>query len=51
MKLRQLLPVIVSVSLCIASENPIPPRATRVGHQFVLVIPYERIDPGDRRPH
>ena len=26
------------------------PRAARIGNQFVLVIPREPIDPGDRRP-
>jgi hypothetical protein len=27
-----------------------PPRAIRVADQFVLLIPRESIDPGDRRP-
>jgi hypothetical protein len=27
-----------------------PPRAIRVANQFMLVIPREPIDPGDRRP-
>jgi len=50
MRLRQLLPVIVGVSLCTGSANSVVPRATLIGHYLVLVVPLERIDPGDRRP-
>jgi len=50
MRLRQLLPVIVGVSLCIGSGNSVVPRATLIGHYLVLVVPLERVDPGDRRP-
>ena len=49
MRLRQVLPVIVVVSLCIGSSSVVP-RATLIGHYLVLVVPLERIDPGDRRP-
>ena len=52
MKLRRLLPVTVAVALAaVGQPTAAPPRAVRVGLQLVLVIPHERIDPGDRRPH
>jgi hypothetical protein len=51
MRLRQLLPVTVGLSLCIGTTNPVVPRATVIGHYLILVVPLERIDPGDRRPH
>jgi hypothetical protein len=50
MRLRQLLPVIVGLSLCIGTTKPVVPRATVIGHYVILVVPLERIDPGDRRP-
>jgi len=51
MRLRHVLPVIVGLSLCIGTTNPVLPRATVIGRFVILVVPLERIDPGDRRPH
>ena len=52
MRLRQLLPVIVGLSLCLGTTtHPVVPRATLIGHYVILVVPPERIDPVDRRPH
>jgi hypothetical protein len=50
MRLRQVLPVIVGVSLFVGSGHPVVLRAQQIGDQFVFVIKHERIDPGDRRP-
>jgi hypothetical protein len=49
MKLRLLLPVIGVLALP-AIEHKVPPRAVLIGSMLVLTIPYERVDPGDRRP-
>jgi len=51
MKLRLvLLPVVGFLAFPALDEGKVPPRATRIGKQFVLMIPMQRIDPGDRRP-
>jgi len=50
MRLRQVIPVIVGVSLCIGNTTPVVPRAALVGHYLILAVPTEVIDPGDRRP-
>jgi hypothetical protein len=51
-KVRLLLAGVVgSLILVVAAESArMPPRALLIGDQIVLTIPFERIDPGDRRP-
>ena len=51
MRLRHVLPVIVGLLLCVGTAKAVVPRATVIGHFVILVVPLERIDPGDRRPH
>jgi hypothetical protein len=48
MKLRLLLLVVLLAFPAV--EGNVPQRAVLVGSMLVLTIPYERIDPGDRRP-
>ena len=40
-----------SLILVVAAESArMPPRAVFIGDEIVLTIPFELIDPGDRRP-
>jgi hypothetical protein len=48
MKLRLLLLVVLLAFPAV--EGNVPQRAVLVGSMLVLTIPYERIEPGDRRP-
>jgi hypothetical protein len=51
MKLRLLLlPVVGFLAFPAIDEGKVPLRATRIGSAFVLMIPMQRIDPGNRRP-
>jgi hypothetical protein len=51
MKLRLLLlPVVGLLAFPAIDQGKVPLRATRIGSAFVLMIPMQRIDPGDRRP-
>jgi len=51
MRLRHVLPVIVSLSLCVGTASPVVVRGKVIGRYVVLMVPLERSDPGDRRPH
>ena len=51
MRLRHVLLVIVGLSLCVGTLSPVFVRAKVIGRYAVLMVPLERSDPGDRRPH
>jgi hypothetical protein len=45
-----LLAVLAFGSAATPRGSAAPPRATHIGGYYVLTIPQEAIDPGDRRP-
>jgi hypothetical protein len=50
---KALSPAVASLLLVVsetAEAASTPPRAAHIGKHYVLVIPQQLIDPGDRRP-